>query len=55
MMHRTGKYRRLNLIFGLFPFTAAVLLALMREDSPQIQLWLSIVRGVRIHSCFVLC
>ncbi|KIP03380.1 hypothetical protein PHLGIDRAFT_121639 [Phlebiopsis gigantea 11061_1 CR5-6] len=43
MMHRTGKYRRLNLIFGLFPFAAAILLCLMREDSPPAQLWLSIL------------
>ncbi|GBE82865.1 Multidrug resistance protein [Sparassis crispa] len=43
MMHRTGKYKRLNLIFGLFPFVAAILLSLMREDSPAIQLWLSII------------
>ena len=43
-MHRTGRYRQLNLIFGIFPFVAAVLISLMREDSPQVLLWLSIVR-----------
>lgn len=43
VMHRTGKYRRLNLIFGLFPFVAAILLSMMREDSPSVQLWFSIV------------
>ncbi|KZT11174.1 vacuolar amino acid permease [Laetiporus sulphureus 93-53] len=43
VMHRTGKYKLLNLIFGLFPFTAAILLSLMREDSPPAQLWLSII------------
>lgn len=42
-MHRTGKYRRLNLVFGLFPFVAAILLSMMREDSPPAQLWLSII------------
>lgn len=42
-MHRTGKYRRLNLVFGLFPFVAAIFLSLMREDSPPVVLWLSIV------------
>ena len=47
IMHRTGTYRRLSLIFGIFPFISAVLLALMREDSPQIQQWLSIVRPGR--------
>lgn len=44
MMHRSGNYRKLNLIFGLFPFVAAILLSLMRDDSPPAQLWLSIVR-----------
>ncbi|KAH8100375.1 MFS general substrate transporter [Cristinia sonorae] len=43
MMHRTGKYKLINMIFGLFPFTATILLSLMREDSPDIQLWLSIL------------
>ncbi|EKM56125.1 uncharacterized protein PHACADRAFT_184826 [Phanerochaete carnosa HHB-10118-sp] len=43
IMHRTGKYKRLNLIFGLFPFVAAILLSLMREDSPPAVLWLSIL------------
>ncbi|KZT74098.1 MFS general substrate transporter [Daedalea quercina L-15889] len=43
VMHRTGKYKTLNLIFGLFPFVAAILLSLMREDSPSFQLWFSII------------
>ncbi|KAI0956555.1 hypothetical protein AcW1_005206 [Taiwanofungus camphoratus] len=43
MMHRTGKYKRLNLIFGLFPFIATVLISIMREDSSPVQLWLSIL------------
>ncbi|KAI9069434.1 vacuolar amino acid permease [Trametes sanguinea] len=42
-MHRTGKYKKLSLIFGIFPFVAATLIALMREDSPPIQQWLSIL------------
>lgn len=42
-MHRTGKYKKLNMIFGIFPFIATVLLSMMREDSPSLQLWLSIV------------
>ncbi|KAL7282876.1 hypothetical protein ACG7TL_002290 [Trametes sanguinea] len=45
-MHRTGKYKKLSLIFGIFPFVAATLMALMREDSPPIQQWLSIVLGL---------
>ncbi|KAL1947127.1 hypothetical protein VTO73DRAFT_14088 [Trametes versicolor] len=43
MMHRTGRYKTLNLIFGIFPFVSAILLAFMREDSPPIQQWLSIL------------
>ncbi|KAI0713744.1 MFS general substrate transporter [Earliella scabrosa] len=43
VMHRTGTYRRLNLIFGFFPFIAAVLLAMMREDSHPVMLWISII------------
>jgi len=43
VMHRTGKYKKLNLIFGLFPFVATILISLMREDSPPAQLWLSII------------
>ncbi|KAI0261793.1 major facilitator superfamily domain-containing protein [Gloeopeniophorella convolvens] len=43
MMHRTGKYKLLNLVFGAFPFIAAVLITRMREDSGPIQLWLSII------------
>ncbi|KAA1475860.1 MFS general substrate transporter [Dentipellis sp. KUC8613] len=43
MMHRTGKYKLINLIFGFFPFIAAVLITQMRETSPPAQLWLSII------------
>ncbi|CAL1703142.1 unnamed protein product [Somion occarium] len=43
VMHRTGRYKMLNLIFGLFPFVATILISLMREDSPPAQLWLSIL------------
>ncbi|KII86665.1 hypothetical protein PLICRDRAFT_263856 [Plicaturopsis crispa FD-325 SS-3] len=43
MMHRTGKYKGMELIFGIFPFIAAILLTKMREDSGPIQLWLSII------------
>ncbi|KAJ6523477.1 major facilitator superfamily domain-containing protein [Mycena vulgaris] len=43
MMHRTGRYKKINLIFGILPFVSAVLIALMREDSGPIQSWLSII------------
>lgn len=42
-MHRTGKYKMINLIFGFFPFIAAILIIRMREDSGPLQLWLSII------------
>ncbi len=45
MMHRTGKYKLLNLIFGAFPFMAASFITQIREDSGPAQLWFSIVRG----------
>jgi hypothetical protein len=45
-MHRTGKYKLINLIFGVFPFIATVLITLMREDSSPLQLWFSIVSAL---------
>ena len=45
MMHATGRYKTLNLIFGIFPSIGAVLIYNMKEDnSGPIQSWLSIVR-----------
>ncbi|KAG1731206.1 major facilitator superfamily domain-containing protein [Suillus paluster] len=43
MVHRTGKYKLINLIFGCFPFIGMVLITLMREDSGPLQQWLSII------------
>ncbi|KAH7911105.1 major facilitator superfamily domain-containing protein [Hygrophoropsis aurantiaca] len=43
MMHRTGKYKMINLIFGAFPFIGIVLITQMREDSGPLQMWLSII------------
>lgn len=43
MMHRTGKYKLINLIFGFFPFIGITLITLMRKDSGPLQMWLSIV------------
>ncbi|KLO19602.1 MFS general substrate transporter [Schizopora paradoxa] len=43
MMHRTGKYKMINLIFGIFPFVAAVSITLLREDSNWFQMWFSII------------
>ncbi|KAJ7169257.1 MFS general substrate transporter [Mycena crocata] len=43
MMHRTGRYKKINLIFGILPFVGAVLISLMRADSGPVQSWLSII------------
>ncbi|KAI5119530.1 hypothetical protein M0805_002552 [Coniferiporia weirii] len=43
MMHRTGKYKLINLIFGTFPFIAAVSISLLKEDSNWFQMWFSII------------
>ncbi|KAJ6509204.1 vacuolar amino acid permease [Mycena vitilis] len=43
MMHKTGRYKAINLIFGIFPFVGAVLISRMREDCGPLQSWLSIV------------
>lgn len=42
-MHRTGKYKLINLIFGFFPFIGITLITLLRKDSGPLQMWLSIV------------
>ncbi|KAJ7490869.1 major facilitator superfamily domain-containing protein [Mycena latifolia] len=43
MMHRFGRYKKINLIFGIFPFVGAVLISLMKEDSGFLQSWFSII------------
>ncbi|KAL0565273.1 hypothetical protein V5O48_016753, partial [Marasmius crinis-equi] len=43
VMHRTGKYKLINLIFGILPFIASVLIMQIREDSGWVQSWLSII------------
>lgn len=44
-MHRTGKYKSINLTFGIFPFIATMLISTMNENSSPARLWLSIVRN----------
>ncbi|KAJ3551201.1 hypothetical protein NM688_g4846 [Phlebia brevispora] len=41
-MHRTGKYRTLTLICGIFPFISAIMISCMKEDSHPLLLWLGI-------------
>ncbi|KAI9570815.1 major facilitator superfamily domain-containing protein [Boletus coccyginus] len=43
MMHRTGKYKMINVVFGFFPFIGIVLITLMHENSGPLQTWISII------------
>ncbi|KAF7981056.1 hypothetical protein HWV62_35522 [Athelia sp. TMB] len=43
LMRKTGKYKKISVVFGALPFLAGVLISLMREDSPAAQQWLSIM------------
>jgi hypothetical protein len=51
MMHKTGKYKLLNLIFGAFPFLGVIGIYLINENSGFIQSWFSIVRASRREIC----
>ena len=42
-MHKTGHYKKLNLVFGAFPFVAAILLERMTPQSNVFTQWFSIV------------
>jgi len=42
-MHKTGRYKIINLTFGILPFIATMLIATMHEDSSPARLWLSII------------
>ncbi|GLB35661.1 putative vacuolar amino acid permease [Lyophyllum shimeji] len=42
MMHRTGRYKTINFIFGWFPFIGASLIASLHKDSSPYLTWLSI-------------
>ncbi|PPR05173.1 hypothetical protein CVT26_012259 [Gymnopilus dilepis] len=43
MMKRYARYKTMNMVFGILPFLAAVLMTQMREDSNQAHLWLTIM------------
>ncbi|KAH7890146.1 major facilitator superfamily domain-containing protein [Phlebopus sp. FC_14] len=43
MMHRTGRYKLINLVFGFFPFVGIVLITFIHENSGPLQMWLSII------------
>lgn len=44
MIHYTGNYKIINMIFGVFPFIGATLITQISESSGLIQSWFSIVR-----------
>ncbi|KAF5318179.1 hypothetical protein D9619_012099 [Psilocybe cf. subviscida] len=43
VMHKTGRYKLLNLIFGAFPFIGASSIYFMDEQTGPIRSWLSII------------
>lgn len=46
MMHRTGRYKTLNLVFGIFPTFAAATIASLDRDSNQFLQWFAVVRSL---------
>lgn len=42
-MHRTGKYKTINLVFGILPLCGLVPIIFLREDSGFMQKWFSVV------------
>lgn len=42
-MSRTGRYKILTNLFGLFPCVASILVYLLREDSSEFEQWFSII------------
>lgn len=49
-MHAMGKYKFINLTFGILPFFATILLATMNENSSPARLWFSIVSEKTLES-----
>ncbi|KAJ3569641.1 hypothetical protein NP233_g4918 [Leucocoprinus birnbaumii] len=43
MMHKTGRYKMLNLTFGFFPFLGALAICFLSENSGFIQSWFSVI------------
>lgn len=41
-MHKTGRYRTLNIVFGILPFFATVLMSRLTAESGPAAQWLSI-------------
>lgn len=51
-MRRYGRYKTLNMIFGILPFCAAILMTQMKETSNPAHLWMSIVCIAFFHTTF---
>ncbi|KAI6017815.1 major facilitator superfamily domain-containing protein [Pisolithus microcarpus] len=43
LMHHTGRYKMINILFGFFPFVGCLLITFIRENSGPLQSWLSII------------
>ncbi|KAG6371194.1 major facilitator superfamily domain-containing protein [Boletus reticuloceps] len=43
LMRRTGKYKTINLVFGILPLCGVIPLVFLREDSGFVQKWFSVV------------
>jgi len=43
MLKKTGKYKALNVIFGIFPTAAAIMIANLHMNSPILAQWISII------------
>lgn len=51
-MAKTGRYKILTNLFGLFPCVAAILVYLLRENSSEFEQWFSIVSKLEQHPGF---
>jgi len=52
-MHKTGRYRTLNLVFGILPFIATVLMSRLTEESSPAAQWLSIASVLKGNFCII--
>jgi len=43
MMHKTGRYKVMNLTLGWLPFFSAMIISSLRTDSPPLLTWVCIV------------
>ncbi|KAF8179676.1 vacuolar amino acid permease [Pholiota molesta] len=53
MMHKTGRYKAINLIFGACPFIGAALIYRINENSGPIQSWLRFGNAVVLQTVLI--